>query len=422
MLIRMWKDKSGPCMQLLHFSFAFGAFMAPLIAKQFISAQQDTSNSTAIMPVTNQTGSSWAHGSGDSIMRNTSDTNIDDSQFKIAFWISSSMFIPTLLAFIFYTIRYDIMRHFSKKTVTITNPSNSATTVFNNVFDEENDDDEIEPGEVDEQGQLSQLVFREDGPDLQASASPDSNVSSDKTKNQPLYFRALILILLCNFMFLYVGLEVAYGSWIFTVAVTGSLELSKSQGTVIQSLFWGMFAFARLFSVLLALLNVKASVMMAGNLTGSMVASIIMISFPHNAPAIWLASAVLGMSYASIYPTGVTWMSETIEATGKATSVMVTGGIVGDITVPAAVGGLIAKTSPDALFYATFVGVTVCSGIVALMFLTANIHKKRQDRLLLLVESNRTDGGQEECSDEEKLMDNDELQSDREDSTAIGHT
>lgn len=420
MLIRMWKDKSGPCMQLLHFSFAFGAFMAPLIAKQFISAQQDTSNSTAIMPVTN--GSSWAHGSGDSIMRNTSDTNIDDSQFRIAFWISSSMFIPTLLAFIFYTIRYDIMRHFSKKTVTITNPSNSATTVFNNVFDEENDDDEIEPGEVDEQGQLSQLVFREDGPDLQASASPDSNVSSDKTKNQPLYFRALILILLCNFMFLYVGLEVAYGSWIFTVAVTGSLELSKSQGTVIQSLFWGMFAFARLFSVLLALLNVKASVMMAGNLTGSMVASIIMISFPHNAPAIWLASAVLGMSYASIYPTGVTWMSETIEATGKATSVMVTGGIVGDITVPAAVGGLIAKTSPDALFYATFVGVTVCSGIVALMFLTANIHKKRQDRLLLLVESNRTDGGQEECSDEEKLMDNDELQSDREDSTAIGHT
>lgn len=420
MLIRMWKDKSGPCMQLLHFSFAFGAFMAPLIAKQFISVQQDTSNSTAIMPVTN--GSSWAHGSGDSIMRNTSDTNIDDSQFRIAFWISSSMFIPTLLAFIFYTIRYDIMRHFSKKTVTITNPSNSATTVFNNVFDEENDDDEIEPGEVDEQGQLSQLVFREDGPDLQASASPDSNVSSDKTKNQPLYFRALILILLCNFMFLYVGLEVAYGSWIFTVAVTGSLELSKSQGTVIQSLFWGMFAFARLFSVLLALLNVKASVMMAGNLTGSMVASIIMISFPHNAPAIWLASAVLGMSYASIYPTGVTWMSETIEATGKATSVMVTGGIVGDITVPAAVGGLIAKTSPDALFYATFVGVTVCSGIVALMFLTANIHKKRQDRLLLLVESNRTDGGQEECSDEEKLMDNDELQSDREDSTAIGHT
>ena len=37
----MWGDKSGPCMQFLHFAYAFGAFIAPLISKAFI---RDLSN------------------------------------------------------------------------------------------------------------------------------------------------------------------------------------------------------------------------------------------------------------------------------------------------------------------------------------------------------------------------------------------
>ena len=31
----MWGDKSGPCMQFLHFAYAFGAFIAPLISNAF---------------------------------------------------------------------------------------------------------------------------------------------------------------------------------------------------------------------------------------------------------------------------------------------------------------------------------------------------------------------------------------------------
>ena len=34
--MRMWGEKSGPCMQFLHAAFAFGAFIAPLITKPFI--------------------------------------------------------------------------------------------------------------------------------------------------------------------------------------------------------------------------------------------------------------------------------------------------------------------------------------------------------------------------------------------------
>ena len=49
MLMRLWGEKVGPCMQVLHFSFALGTVIAPLISKPFISeekASADGANST----------------------------------------------------------------------------------------------------------------------------------------------------------------------------------------------------------------------------------------------------------------------------------------------------------------------------------------------------------------------------------------
>ena len=118
--------------------------------------------------------------------------------------------------------------------------------------------------------------------------------------------------------------------------------------------------------------------MIMGNLFGSFVASLIMTFYVHNALAIWIGSAVLGMSYASIFPTVMTWMSENAKATGKATAVLVTGGTLGDITIPATLAALVAKVNPDALIYVTFGGVIVSAGIAGCMFLTACVQKRRQ--------------------------------------------
>ncbi len=78
--------------------------------------------------------------------------------------------------------------------------------------------------------------------------------------------------------------------------------------------------------------------MLCGNLVGSILASTIMVFFIRNAVAIWLGSALLGMSYASTFPTLMTWMSETLNVTGKKSSVIITGGALGIITIPSAIG------------------------------------------------------------------------------------
>ena len=63
-------------------------------------------------------------------------------------------------------------------------------------------------------------------------------------------------------------------------------------------------------------------------------------------------------------PTSMAWMSE---AMGTATAVLVMGAVLGNLSIPAIIGVLIAKVSPDALFYLTFIGVITaiacCHGV-----------------------------------------------------------
>ena len=411
--------------------------MAPLIAKQFISEElEDISNSTT----TNHSGSAWGqdNGSYTGIEWGHNGTEQEQgSEFQVAYWIASSIYIPALLAYGFYAVKYDILRVCQRRK--LASSSSQENIVMHGDEEEEEEEEEGEKGTEGEEeegrektelrpiGNVSASHSLDDSQgnphNRDTSSSPTSDQQSNPGANaamkQSKLFKFGMVSLLGLFVLVYVGLEVAYGSWIFTVVVKGFLDFTKSQGTVIQSLFWGTFAFTRLFSVILAFLNIKSSLMLTGNLTGSLIASIIMVAFPHNATAIWLASAILGMSYASIYPTAITWMSENVDTTGLAASILVSGGIVGDIVIPAAVGGLISKVSPDALFYATFVGVIISASLVALLFWLAFLHKKRQAKPWSEGRQNGALGrGGSDGLEGEKLIDSEE-ESDGEETTHV---
>ena len=362
----LWGDKSGPCMQILHFSWAFGAFIAPLIAKHFIQEQQDSDlpgynitclelptqlptpvsnsdcfqlfnitckNLTSFAPMDSGVELNFAN-----FNCTMNSDNEPSSLFIYAYFITASLYLPSLAAFMYYAVRREYLQKCCfKKTV----------------IQEENTSDS--------------------GP---VTAEKESESAGNR---YPLSYILILFTLIFCFMFLYVGLEAGFGSLIFTVAVRGRLGFSKPTAAILQSVYWGTFAFTRLVSVTLAVLKVRASIMIMGNLFGSFVASLIMTFYVHNALAIWIGSAVLGMSYASIFPTVMTWMSENAKATGKATAVLVTGGTLGDITIPATLAALVAKVNPDTLIYVTFGGVIVSTGIAGCMFLTACMQKRKQE-------------------------------------------
>ena len=364
----LWGDKSGPCMQILHFSWSFGAFIAPLIAKRFIHEQQDTTdlpgyNFTCLeLPTqlpSSVTNSECFQSFSEMCKNLTLTTPIDSeeelnfadfnctmnsdiepsTQFIYAYFITASLYLPSLVAFVYYAAGRECLRKCCFK------------------------------------GAIAQKA---ESPSADSDPSTAEKASKSMSNKYSLVYLIVLFALIFCFMFLYVGLEAGFGSLIFTVAVTGQLGFSKSAAAVLQSVYWGTFCFTRLVSVTLAVLKVRASIMIMGNLFGSFVASLIMTFYVHNALAIWIGSAVLGMSYASIFPTVMTWMSENAKATGKATAVLVTGGTLGDITIPAILTALIAKVNPDTLIYVTFGGVIVSAGIAGCMFLTTCLQKRRQ--------------------------------------------
>ena len=371
-------------MQILHFSWAFGAFIAPLIAKRFIREIPDNETNDMTYNLTcsdiwTNTSTTMAESTTDTptasgvdydcflgfieacnnftnssyyYIDSLEDPNLADfnctmttsaslgapTDFRFAYFIAASLFLPSLVAFIFYAVRRECFgKCYTKLAI------------------------------ARRQSELKQIQKMDS-----AHAS-----SEDEYGKPPLCFTILLFSQLFCFMFLYVGLEAGFGSLIFTVAVTGQLGFSKPTAAILQSVYWGTFCFTRMVSVTCALFSVRASVMIAGNLFGSFVASLIMTFYIHNALAIWIGSAVLGMSYASIFPTAMTWMSENAKATGKATAVPITAGTVGDITLPAVMGVMVAKVSPDSLIYFTFIGVIISAATAAVMFLTACLQKRK---------------------------------------------
>ena len=313
---------------------------------------------------------------------------VHSGNFKIAYWISAATFLPTLIAYVYFAAKFDfVVVKDTKSAVTDLPDVEDGGVVGNGEVKEiemeslsvEPADNSKEVNDSNSEGESSEkeeLIFEKSSRKKKVAAENIEKVILSTKATQLTRYKYTILLLLATFMFVYVGLEVAYGSLIFTAVVLGVLDFSKQQASLIQSLFWGTFAFGRLFSIVLVFLKVRSSVMICMNLTGSLVAALIMISFAHSSPAIWLASTVLGASYSSIYPTAMTWMSENLEATGLATAILITGGVLGDIILPAIVGALIASVSPDMLFYLTFVGVIISGAIAAPMFWIA--HRKKR--------------------------------------------
>ena len=138
--MRLWGDKSGPCMQFLHAAFAIGAFIAPLIAKPFIQDidefEENNYNTSLVScnnltsPCNNQstvecvcsdvvTTACNETSSGDIEIYYSMSSNNSCSifakqeneevtlRFGWAYWISAIFMVIPLLAFIYYGIKYD---------------------------------------------------------------------------------------------------------------------------------------------------------------------------------------------------------------------------------------------------------------------------------------------------------------------------
>ncbi|XP_071957030.1 sodium-dependent glucose transporter 1-like [Antedon mediterranea] len=199
-------------------------------------------------------------------------------------------------------------------------------------------------------------------------------------------FRLQLLSIMFVFYFLYVGSEVAYGSFIFSYGRFSDLQLDKDQASLLNSLYWGTFAVFRGLAIILARCMSPLTMLLI-DLIGCGISSLILVIFKGtNSLALWVGTAVLGASMASLFPSGLSWLGRYIKVTGTAASVLVVGASSGEMAIPFVVGHFFPDwCHPDnnggkniqMLMY-TMLVVTIFTSFIFLI--AYRIAKKRGDR------------------------------------------
>lgn len=323
LLLNIWRKKSRPYMQALHFLFAFGALVAPLLVQPFLQDSCQSLNCTHIHVTNNNVSNVTANISD--ICKSTNPTSHKTMPVTWAYWIGS---IPLAITFVGFLI-----------------------FVFSKACS-------LQESEIQEE-------------------------DHSKAKQGSLIYRMVILSLFSLFLFLYVGFEVAYGGYIFTFGRTVKPALDEDTAAFLTSVFWGSFAFGRLASVPFARF-LKPMHMLGIDMAGFLLASMVLLSQlkdgdckASDSTKLWLGTVLLGLSMASVFPSSISWAEYFMNVSGRTASVLVVASSCGEMLIPLAVGNTIGVTvGPCALMACAFV-VSVLVLVIFLMILCAGRYFKR---------------------------------------------
>jgi FHS family Na+ dependent glucose MFS transporter 1 len=152
---------------------------------------------------------------------------------------------------------------------------------------------------------------------------------------------------------LYVAAEAGYGGWIATYAAMVGLA-DPANAALLTSAFWGMLTIGRLIAIPLAN-RYRADTVIAVDLTAAIVCVGAMLMDPESATTLWIATCLLGMSLASIFPMLLMFAGERMTVTGRSTSWYMAGGSAGGLVVPWLIGRMFAPFGPAVLLWAVII-------------------------------------------------------------------
>lgn len=302
-------------MQALHFVFAFGAFVAPLIVQPFLQDSMTNNKS-------NNTNSTEK-------LANCSNTSDSTMPVTWAYWISAIPLAITGVGFISFVL-------------------------------------------------------------IKACSVQDAQSQNDnapKSNQGSLVYKVIILSLFSVFLLLYVGLEVAYGGYIFTFGRKSKPEMSDNSAAFLTSAFWGSFALARLAAVPLSR-YLRPSKMLWLDMVGCLVGSAILVSqftglqcdviSSGNHTKLWVGTVILGISMASVFPSAINFAEYFVTVSGKTASIFLVSASFGEMLIPLAVGNTIVPTSvgPCSLMACALV-ISVLTLVTFVLILGASRYFKR---------------------------------------------
>ncbi|XP_071506918.1 sodium-dependent glucose transporter 1A-like [Diadema antillarum] len=202
----------------------------------------------------------------------------------------------------------------------------------------------------------------------------------DDTKKCTFHLRVMSLLFL--FYFLYVGAEVSYGGFVATFAVQSSLEFSQDRAALVVSVFWGTFTLGRGLAICLASV-VSPLRMIIFDLVGAVAACVALsLAGDSNETVLWAGTSLLGLSMASLFPSGIAWLQTYTRVTGNAASFLVVGSALGEMAVPLLISSLFTWISDKgymSLMYIMLAITLLCAAIfVYVIHLAADTGQEKE--------------------------------------------
>jgi MFS transporter, FHS family, Na+ dependent glucose transporter 1 len=206
--------------------------------------------------------------------------------------------------------------------------------------------------------------------------SPSARPTPEEHKDTPLPVLPLAIMVLC--FLLYVGAEVGFGTWIYTYALELGLG-NEITSAYLTSAFWGAFTLGRLFAIPIST-RLRPLKILYLDFAGSLLSLGLILLFRDSAVMLWIGSILLGITFASVFPTFLTLSEERMHVTGTMAGWFLVGGSLGGMILPWGIGQAFVRLGPGTMV--TIVFITLILNLLALLLFTRTPVAAQQKDLL----------------------------------------
>lgn len=190
-------------------------------------------------------------------------------------------------------------------------------------------------------------------------ASPTAQTST-REEQAPTRTNYVLVALMASLLFFYVGAEWAFGGWIFTYAVVRELTTS-TDGAYLTSFFWGTLTLGRLISIPLAA-RIRPRLILLGDLLGYLTSLGIILIWSNSLMAVWVGTAVMGLSMASVFPTVLNLAERRLTLTAHIMSWFFVGSSLGSL-LAWLIGQMFESIGPQVMMWMILVDLLLMLGV-----------------------------------------------------------
>jgi MFS transporter, FHS family, Na+ dependent glucose transporter 1 len=178
-----------------------------------------------------------------------------------------------------------------------------------------------------------------------------------------------LVLSICTFFFVTVGVEGAFGGWVYTYA--NQLGLGNAvTAAYLTSAYWGALTIGRLIGIPLSI-RYKPRTLILADVIGCVLSLGVILIWHDSREALWLGALGLGFSIATIFPNTLSFAGEHMTITGKVTSLFLVGASLGGMFTPWLIGQLIEPFSALSVMWVLGVIALLTVGVYGWMIASA---------------------------------------------------